>query len=117
MTGERRLDARTTEQMERDLRSRRAELERRARSLTTHVTCQAAELDRVGCQIEQVEAALAQLSQGDYGWCNGCGSFIGLARLAILPFTQRCHACRIAAGADVSVAVAAAVAVASESSL
>jgi RNA polymerase-binding transcription factor DksA len=107
MTGERRLDARTAEQLEHGLRSRRAELARRVRC---QAGLHAAELDRIGCQIEQVEAALAQLSQGGYGWCSECGSFIGLARLAILPFTHRCHDCRIAAGADVPIAAAAAVA-------
>jgi DnaK suppressor protein len=106
MAGERRLDARITEQLERGLRSRRAELDRRARSVTTRVEVpavpDAAELDRVGCQIEQVEAALVQLSQGDYGWCRECGGFIGLARLGILPFTRRCDACRIGAEALVA---------------
>jgi RNA polymerase-binding transcription factor DksA len=96
MTGERRLDARITDQLGRGLRSRRAELDRKVRRFTT---LDAAELDRVGCQIEQVEDALTRLSQGDYGWCNECGSFIGLARLGSLPFTLRCHACRIGAEA------------------
>jgi len=99
MTGERRLDARITDQLERGLRSRRAELDRRARSFKARAELDSPELDRVGCQIEQVEAALAQLSQGDYGWCHECGTFIGLARLGILPFTRRCHACRIGAEA------------------
>jgi RNA polymerase-binding transcription factor DksA len=103
MNGERRLDPRTAQQLERCLRSRRAELDGRARRFTAEPD--AAELGRVGCQIAQVEAALTQLSQGDYGWCAECGGFIGLARLGLLPFTRRCHACR-----DVLTAVPAAVA-------
>jgi len=126
MTGERRLDAHTAAQLERVLRSRRAELAERVRGLVdapsgaevrrstgdsdrAPATCQAemdaAHLDRVGCQIEQVERALARLSQGDYGWCRDCGCFIGLARLRALPFTRRCHPCQIGTDADVSGAV------------
>jgi DnaK suppressor protein len=109
MTGERRLDARTAEQLERVLRSRRTGLAERVRGLVeapSDATCQAemdaAQLERVGCQIEQVERALARLSQGDYGWCHDCGGFIGLARLRALPFTRRCQPCQIETGADVS---------------
>ncbi|HEV8675697.1 MAG TPA: TraR/DksA family transcriptional regulator [Methylomirabilota bacterium] len=51
-------------------------------------------LDRRSRQLAQVEAALEQLSRGDYGRCHDCGAFIGLPRLRALPFAQRCAPCQ-----------------------
>jgi RNA polymerase-binding transcription factor len=121
MTKKRRLDARTAERLEQFLRSRRARLVERVRSLMdaaagteerasadhsdrARATCQteidAAQLDRLGRQIAEMEAALGRLSRKDYGWCDDCGSFIGLARLEALPFARRCRPCQSRAETD-----------------
>ena len=121
MTVKRRLDARTAERLEQFLRSRRAELTESARSLMdaasgteerasadhsdrARATCQteidAARLERLGRQIAEMEAALGRLSRRDYGWCDDCGSFLGLARLKALPFARRCRPCQSRAEAD-----------------
>ncbi len=40
-----------------------------------------------------IAAALARLEGEDFGWCDGCGEFIGLKRLDLDPVAQRCVAC------------------------
>jgi DnaK suppressor protein len=111
----RRLDARSAEHLEQFLRSRRAKLFERVRSLmdaasetrertsadrshqaraTSQTEIDAAHLERLRGQIAATEAALERLSRMDYGWCDDCGSFIGLARLEALPFARRCGPCQ-----------------------
>lgn len=46
---------------------------------------------------EQVERALAQLAEGSYGVCAGCGREIPRARLEVRPFADRCVPCAEAA--------------------
>jgi DnaK suppressor protein len=109
------LDSRTSASVEQLLRTRRAELTDKVGGLMetaarapgrmgadqpdrTAATCQteieAAHLDRLARQLADVEAALVRLSCGEYGVCDECGQFIGLARLKSLPFTRLCRPCR-----------------------
>jgi DnaK suppressor protein len=41
----------------------------------------------------RIAAALARLSEGDFGYCAACGDFIGLGRLRVDPTTPRCIGC------------------------
>ncbi|HEV7266981.1 MAG TPA: TraR/DksA family transcriptional regulator [Falsiroseomonas sp.] len=43
--------------------------------------------------LQRIEAALARLETGDYGWCAQCGEPIAPARLALDPATPTCIAC------------------------
>ena len=43
--------------------------------------------------LHRIEAALARLDAGEYGWCADCGEEISDRRLAALPFATRCRAC------------------------
>ena len=40
-----------------------------------------------------IDAALARLTAGSYGFCTECGSEIALARLEVMPATCLCAAC------------------------
>lgn len=44
-------------------------------------------------EIRQIEAALARIGAGDYGFCARCGTEIAEERLDVLPFTPFCRAC------------------------
>lgn len=44
------------------------------------------------------DAALHRLAAGHYGFCEGCGDRIPLARLHALPETTSCICCKLAAG-------------------
>ena len=59
-----------------------------------HEEIQMALLDRHSRQLAQIEAALDLLARREYGLCRDCGEFIGLARLRVLPFAQRCRPCQ-----------------------
>ncbi len=121
MTAKRRLDARTAERLEQFLRLRRAELTERVRALmdaasgteeranadhsdrasaTYRTEMHAAQLDRLAHQVAEMDSALGRLIRRDYGWCDDCGSFIGLARLEALPFARRCRPCQSRAETD-----------------
>lgn len=50
--------------------------------------------DRLYRQLSQIEDALDRLARNEYGICDDCGEFIGLARLRALPFAQRCSPCQ-----------------------
>lgn len=50
-------------------------------------------LDRRSRQAAEIEAALDRLARGEYGLCRDCETFIGLPRLRVLPFAQRCSGC------------------------
>lgn len=41
----------------------------------------------------QIEAALRQIAEGDYGWCIACGEEIAEARLRHNPAVAKCIAC------------------------
>lgn len=40
-----------------------------------------------------LRAALERLDEGEFGWCEDCGEFIGLKRLEVDPANARCIAC------------------------
>lgn len=52
----------------------------------------ALEVRRAG-RIRLVETAIARLAGEDFGWCAGCGAFIGLKRLDLDPVILRCVRC------------------------
>lgn len=43
--------------------------------------------------LAEIEAALARLAAGRFGWCEQCGSMIPTARLTGMPQTRYCAAC------------------------
>jgi DnaK suppressor protein len=43
---------------------------------------------------EQVDHALQRLSDGAYGWCEGCAAPIPVERLAVFPWATCCVACK-----------------------
>ena len=43
--------------------------------------------------LQKIEAALARLEEGDYGYCSECGDDISPQRLRALPFALRCKDC------------------------
>ncbi len=47
-------------------------------------------------QRDAVDAALARISDGTYGYCTNCGTMIDTDRLAILPTATLCLACETA---------------------
>ena len=51
-------------------------------------------MDRRTQQVAQIRAALERLSSGQYGLCQDCEAFMGVARLRALPFAQRCRDCQ-----------------------
>lgn len=51
-------------------------------------------MDRQQYQVAQIEAALERLHRREYGLCEDCREFIGLARLRVLPFARRCRDCQ-----------------------
>jgi RNA polymerase-binding transcription factor DksA len=54
----------------------------------------AALLDRLGGELDEVEAALARLETGEFGRCVVCGSPIEAEHLASHPIGTRCAAHR-----------------------
>ena len=58
--------------------------------LEMHVTL----VDRRMQQVTQIQDALERLSNGQYGRCQDCEAFVGVARLRALPFAQRCRECQ-----------------------
>jgi RNA polymerase-binding transcription factor DksA len=44
-------------------------------------------------EIRMIEAALARIEAGEYGFCMRCGTEIGAERLDALPFTPFCRDC------------------------
>jgi len=109
------LDRRTVKQIQRFLEDERAKLEESVRRAiaerytdgvarsadaavwateTLHDEIQATLINRHHSQVVQIEAALERLARREYGICQDCGEFIGVARLRALPFTQRCRPCQ-----------------------
>ncbi len=48
---------------------------------------------RVGCDLDEVDAALARLAAATFGMCERCGRPILLARLRVIPTLRVCLAC------------------------
>lgn len=46
-------------------------------------------------EIRQIEAALARISAGEYGFCAQCGAEISQERLNLLPHTPYCRDCAV----------------------
>lgn len=44
-------------------------------------------------EMRQIEAALARIGEGEYGYCTKCGSEIGDERLDLVPQTPFCRNC------------------------
>jgi RNA polymerase-binding transcription factor DksA len=59
----------------------------------------AGRLDRLSAleraAVEQIDAALARLTEGAYGRCSACSSDISDARLSVIPETTLCWDCAI----------------------
>jgi DnaK suppressor protein len=110
-----RLDRRTMKEIERFLKDKHTKLKESLRRLLTgcypdkaHRSAasaakaietlrdeiQVAVVDNRSRQLAQIEAALERLSRRDYGICEDCAEFIGLARLRALPFAERCTPCQ-----------------------
>ncbi len=53
--------------------------------------------DRV--EVRRIEAALARITAGQYGYCLTCGEMIADERLAVLPDTPFCRTCAATIGA------------------
>jgi len=41
----------------------------------------------------EIEEALERMLEGRYGWCESCGTPIGLWRLNVVPYARRCTTC------------------------
>lgn len=48
---------------------------------------------RRGAALARIDAALARIGSGDYGWCTHCGEAIAPGRLGLDPATPTCVAC------------------------
>lgn len=44
-------------------------------------------------RIKALEAAIRRIEAGEFGYCDGCGDFIGLPRLELDPTIMRCRDC------------------------
>ncbi len=45
-------------------------------------------------ELQDIEAALARINNGEYGVCIDCGGDIASGRLEIYPTAKRCMACQ-----------------------
>lgn len=61
-------------------------------SLQVQAMAKAADARRAG-ELRRIDAALARLQEGEYGWCVECGEAIDARRLEIDPAAPRCRAC------------------------
>ncbi len=48
---------------------------------------------RRNARIRAIEAALGRLAEDEFGYCGGCGDFIGEKRLDLDPTVTRCVEC------------------------
>lgn len=44
-------------------------------------------------EVRAIQAALARISAGEYGFCQKCGAEISEERLDLLPYTPFCRSC------------------------
>lgn len=49
--------------------------------------------EATAAELAQINRALAQIEQGNYGNCSQCGRPIGERRLQALPYSDRCITC------------------------
>jgi DnaK suppressor protein len=61
-------------------------------SLQIQAMAKAADARRA-VEIKRIDAALARLEDGEYGWCAKCGEAIAKKRIAIDPATPLCAGC------------------------
>ena len=61
-------------------------------SLQVQAMARAAEARRAG-EVRRIDAALARLDSGEYGYCVECGEEIADRRLDVDPAAPRCSAC------------------------
>ncbi len=45
-------------------------------------------------EVEQIDAAIERIEQGEYGICIECGDWITPARLEVMPYALRCRECQ-----------------------
>jgi RNA polymerase-binding transcription factor DksA len=64
---------------------------RRAARRRASATLRRAVAERLA--LAEIEAALARLAAGRFGWCEQCGAAITTARLAEMPQARYCPAC------------------------
>lgn len=110
-----RLDRRSVKEIERFLKDKHTKLKEALRSVLTgrypgearqsaasaakaietlRDEIQVAVVDSRSRELVQIETALERLGRREYGICDDCGEFIGLARLRALPFADRCTPCQ-----------------------
>jgi DnaK suppressor protein len=53
----------------------------------------AAMVEELNTRLADIDAALARIAQGTYGYCTSCNEMIDTDRLAILPTATLCLAC------------------------
>ncbi|WP_162579411.1 TraR/DksA family transcriptional regulator [Variovorax sp. PBS-H4] len=53
-----------------------------------------AEMERDQMELRQIADARERMDHGTYGTCVDCGADIPLARLEVLPFSNRCISCQ-----------------------
>ncbi|GGE46878.1 molecular chaperone DnaK [Marinicauda pacifica] len=61
-------------------------------SLQVQAMARAAEARRAG-EVRRIDAAIARLDAGEYGYCVECGEEIEHRRLGVDPAAPRCSAC------------------------
>ena len=54
-----------------------------------------AEIARDLREVDELEAALARIDAGNYGYCTQCGVEIEFARLQVYPTATRCAKCQV----------------------
>ena len=53
-----------------------------------------AQLSHTTAELAEIDAALARIADGSYGWCIDCGGPIGRPRLLVHPMAVRCAPCQ-----------------------
>ena len=53
-----------------------------------------AQLSHTTAELAEIDAALARVRDGSYGWCIDCGGPIGRPRLLVHPMAVRCAPCQ-----------------------
>lgn len=56
------------------------------------------QIDAARHRVQQIDTALAQMDEGDYGVCEDCGGEIQAARLEVRPLSVKCVDCAAKAG-------------------
>lgn len=111
MRSARRLTALQLQDLEAELLSERARLQRAVRSHTPiaggddapgELAYDASSLTggtglglatHASARLEAIDAALARLADGSYGTCSGCAEHIPFGRLIVMPESALCIAC------------------------